>query len=134
MCTHQHTDTYMHPQKSILVDQRDCLDSLMLSNSLTKQSSHQIRHVYGSLSLKNSRDQASNVLLFSLGTHAIFRICQGLSESIDWCHLLIRPPGERQGWATESFSNSFSKSFNHRLTVSACIIFTTVYPSPHFNA
>lgn len=40
------------------------LDGLMLFNSLTKQSSHQIRQVYGSLSLENSRD-AAQVSFFS---------------------------------------------------------------------
>ena len=103
------TQTYMHTQKPILVDWLGSLDGMMLSNGLTKQSSHQIRHVYGSLSLANSRDPASKALLFSLGVHAIFRIHQHLSESIEASVTFWWGPQKRN--RTESFPNSSLKVF-----------------------
>lgn len=74
--THAHTETH-------LMDQLGSVDDQMLSNNLTKQRSHQISHVYGSLSPKNSRSPASNVPHFSLGAHGIFRILQDVSGSIE---------------------------------------------------
>lgn len=63
------------------MDRLGSLAGLMLSNSLTMQSSHQIRHISGSLSPENSRAPVPNDRLVSPGVHAIFRILQGLSES-----------------------------------------------------
>ena len=102
------------------------MDWLGSQGSLMSSDSHQIRGVYGLQSPKNSRTPTSNVTLVSPGVHAIFRILQGLSESVEAGATYWLGLQKEDGAGLLSPSNSLSESFYHRRTTSACIVFMTV--------